>query len=80
MKLSVMTIMSVFIMTSYITDACYFTNCPNKWEWRKRSGNDVINENLEQRANFNPLLKGYLEKNEQEVKLIYFYLDFYVFS
>ena len=68
MKSLVMTILSISIMMSYIADACYFTNCPNKWKWRKRSDNDVINESLQQRADINPLLKSYLEKSAQEVR------------
>merc|ERR1719427_729875 len=63
MKSSIPTTVLIFFMTSYLCDACYFTNCPNKWNWRKRSDNDVIVENLKQRAEANPLLKSYLENN-----------------
>ena len=68
MKLSLTTVLAL-LMTSYLCDACYFTNCPNKWEWKKRSDSDVINENLKQRAEANPLLKSYLEKSQQQVSI-----------
>ena len=77
MKSSIVTTALLVIMTSYFCDACYFTNCPNRWNWSgKRSDydvigdNDVIGEGLMKRAEANPLLRGYLEKvNVSFVKL-----------
>ena len=74
MKLS-LTAVLIIVMTSYLCDACFFTNCPNKWNWRKRSDNDVINEKLKQRAAAYPLLKSYLETNQQKVSLYENFLD-----
>merc|ERR1712183_716520 len=61
MKSSIITMVLVVFMTSYVCDACYFTNCPNKWNWGKRS-EAKAEETLKQRADANPLLKSYLDK------------------
>lgn len=68
MKPSIVTTIALVIMTSYFCEGCYFTNCPNRWNWNgKRSDKNFAEETLKQRAEANPLLKSYLDKVMMEV-------------
>ena len=61
------------IMTSYLCDACFFTNCPNKWEWgelpNKRSADKV--EQQAEETEQSRLLKTILDKYFNKVSFYF---------
>lgn len=68
MKSSIATVMLLVAMTSYSCEGCYFTNCPNKWEWGKvRSTRSTDDQKSYQEYQ---LLDNILQKMFNEVSVI----------
>lgn len=71
MNSSIATMMLLVVMTSYLCEGCYFTNCPNRWDWGKVRSTTSTNALVQQKYQQSQLLDKILQKLIYEVSTYY---------